>query len=67
MTYAVGSLILKYIVLMHSCPTAYVIRHFNRAINFSQNGLALPNFESSLLENYLSDSLENFSECSRYV
>ena len=48
MTYAVGSLILKYIVLMHSCPTAYVIGHFNRAINFSQNGLGLPNYEIHL-------------------
>ena len=44
-----------------------LFRHFNRAINFSQNGLALPNFESSYLENFLSDSLENFSECPRYV
>ena len=52
---------------MHSCPSAYVIRHFNRAINFSQNELALPKFESSQLENYLSDSLENFSESIQYT
>ena len=34
MTYAVGSLILKYAVLMHSCPTAYVIRHFKPSDKF---------------------------------
>ena len=32
-------------VLMHSCTPAYVMRHPNRAY-FSQNGLAMANFES---------------------
>ena len=38
MTYAVGLLMLTSIVVMHSCPNAYVIKHFNRALNFFQNG-----------------------------
>ena len=38
MTYAVGSLMLKSIVVMHSCPTAYVIKHSNRALIFFKNG-----------------------------
>ena len=38
MTYAVGSLMLKSIVVMHSCPVAYVIKHSNRALNFFKNG-----------------------------
>ena len=36
MTYAVGSLMVKSIVVLHSCPTSYVIKHFNRALNFSK-------------------------------
>ena len=32
MAYAVGSLMLKSIVVMHSCPTVYVIKHINRAL-----------------------------------
>ena len=34
------------IARMLSCTSANVIRHSNRATNFSKNGLALPNFES---------------------
>ena len=38
MTFVVGSLMLKFIVVMHSCRTAYIIKHFNRALNFFKNG-----------------------------
>ena len=37
MTYAVGSLMMKSIVVMHM-SNAYVIEHFNRALNFFKNG-----------------------------
>ena len=33
MTYAVGLLT----IVMHSCPTTYVIKHFNRVLNFFKN------------------------------
>ena len=33
MTYAVGWIVLKSIAVMHSYPTAYVIKHFNRLLN----------------------------------
>ena len=47
MTYAVGPLMLKSIVVMHSCPTTYIIKHFNRTLNFFINGQAMRKFESS--------------------
>ena len=32
--------------VMHSCPTAYVIKHFNRALKFFKNGYAMTNFNA---------------------
>ena len=55
---------LKTIVVVHSCPTAYVIKHFNRALNFFKNGQAIANFESLKLRDYSQHLLELFSECS---
>ena len=57
MTYAVGSLMTKSIVVMHSCPTAYVIKQFNRALDFFKNGDAMTNFNAPNL-------IEIFIECS---
>ena len=64
MKYAVGWLMLKPALLcMHSCPTAYVIEHFNRALkNVFTNGWAMTNFESLYLKDYAADLLEILSE-----
>ena len=62
MTYAVGSLILKSIVLMHSCPTRYGIKH--RALNLFKNDKPCQNLR---VYSSKTDLLEIFSECSCHM
>ena len=40
---------LKSIVVTYSCPTAYVIKHFNRALNFFKNGQTLIVYSSKTM------------------
>ena len=52
---AIGSSMLKFIVVMHSCPTAYVMKHFHQALDFFKNA-------SDLLEMH-----QIYLKCIRFV
>ena len=63
MTYAVGSLMLKLIVVMHSCVTTYVIKHFNWALNFFKSWQTLRVYSSKTICTSAPVNVVAFSEC----